>query len=268
MTRHEIALKKVVYEIAGADEVTVRQDLTYRDTGAGPLVMDVYYPPHHAAEAGLPAVVFVVGFPGPGTVARLGCAAKDMESYIGWAKLVAMSGAVAVTYAPGGEPAADLDALVQHLQANAASLGIDKQRIAVWACSGHGPTALTMLMHDAPSRAACAVLYYPYTIDLGDELGISQAAKMFGFVTPSAGRSADDLALNVPTFIVRAGLDQMPFLNAALDRFVNAALARNLPLTVVNHSTAPHAFDIADDTNASRAVIRQTLAFLQESLGA
>jgi hypothetical protein len=267
MTRHEIALKKVVYEIAGADAVAIRRDVVYRDTGAGPLTMDVYYPPHCAADARLPAVIFVVGFPGPGTVARLGCAAKDMESYIGWAKLVAMSGAVAVTYAPGGEPAGDLDALVRHLQNDAASLAIDKQRIGVWACSGHGPTALSMLMHDAPARAACAVLYYPYTMDLGGEHGVMQAAKMFGFATPCAERTADDLALDVPTFIVRAGLDQMPFLNAALDRFTQAALARNLPVTVLNHSTAPHAFDIADDTNVSRAVIRQTLAFFQETLG-
>lgn len=266
MPRHEIAMKKVVYEIAGADAVTLRRDVPYRDTAAGPLGMDLYYPPHATSGVRLPAVIFAIGFPGPGTVARLGCAAKEMESFVGWARLVAMSGAIAITYATSNEPASDLVALVRRLRADAASLGIDDRRVGVWACSGHAPTALSMLMRDAPVRAACAVLYYPYTLDLDAANGVADAARSFGFAIPCSGRAADDLALSVPTFIARAGLDQMPSLNPALDRFIGAALAQNLPVTVVNHSTGPHAFDLMDDSDASRQIIRQTLAFLRHHL--
>ena len=63
--------------------------------------------------------------------------------------------------------------------------------------------------------------------------------------------------------VVRAGQDQTPGPNAALDRFVTGALARNLPLTLVNHSTGPHAFDIYDGSEASRATIRAVVAFLR-----
>jgi hypothetical protein len=62
---------------------------------------------------------------------------------------------------------------------------------------------------------------------------------------------------------VRAGRDQVPGLNATLDRFVAAALTRNLPVTLVNYPSGPHAFDIDDDCEASRQVIRQVLAFLK-----
>src|SRR5215210_5219422 len=54
----------------------------------------------------------------------------------------------------------------------------------------------------------------------------------------------------------------LPALNDALDRFIAAALARNLPITVVNHAAAPHAFDLFDDSDATREVVRQILAFL------
>jgi len=266
MARHEIAAKKVVYEIAGADAVAVRRDVGYHDSAAGRLGMDLYYPPTATAADRLPAVVFAIGYSDAGARAKLGCAFKEMESFIGWARLIAMSGAIAITYATSADPASDLGRVLQHLGADAGSLGIDDRRIGVWACSGHAPVALSMLMGDAPQRAACAVLYYPYTIDLGDDTGVAEAARTFNFAIPCAGRHADHLAQNVPTFVARAGLDQMPWLNAALDRFVAAALERNLPLTPVNHSTGGHAFDLMDDRDATRAVIRRTLAFVRDHL--
>ena len=66
-------------------------------------------------------------------------------------------------------------------------------------------------------------------------------------------------------FIVRAGQDN-PGLNEALDRFVVRALNRNLPITLVNYPAAPHAFDLLLDSEGSREVVRQTLAFLRFQL--
>jgi hypothetical protein len=69
-------------------------------------------------------------------------------------------------------------------------------------------------------------------------------------------------------FIARAGCDETAGLNDSIDRFVWQALALNRPVTVVNHHTAPHAFDTADNSDASRAVIRQLLEFLRQTLSA
>jgi hypothetical protein len=68
-------------------------------------------------------------------------------------------------------------------------------------------------------------------------------------------------------FIARAGRDEIPQLNESLDRFLSKAVARNLPITFVNHAEGPHAFDVADDSEASRDVIRLILAFLRRHLG-
>jgi hypothetical protein len=72
----------------------------------------------------------------------------------------------------------------------------------------------------------------------------------------------------VPLLVVRAGEDQTPLLNASLDAFVAAALARDLPLTVINQAGAPHSFDLFTDSDASRATIRAVLRFLVEHLQA
>ena len=88
-------------------------------------------------------------------------------------------------------------------------------------------------------------------------------AKQFGFVYSCQGKSVDDLPRDVPLFVVRAGKDEMPHLNETLDRFVAKALSGNLPITFINHATAPHAFDVMDDSETSRQIIRQILAFMQ-----
>jgi hypothetical protein len=36
-----------------------------------------------------------------------------------------------------------------------------------------------------------------------------------------------------------------------------------MPLTFDNHSGGPHAFDLFDDSSASREIIRQMLAFMR-----
>jgi len=55
-------------------------------------------------------------------------------------------------------------------------------------------------------------------------------------------------------------------LNASLDAFVSAALARDLPLALINQPGAPHSFDLFDDSDASRATIRRVIGFLREQL--
>jgi hypothetical protein len=66
----------------------------------------------------------------------------------------------------------------------------------------------------------------------------------------------------VPLFVVRAGQDQFPGINEAMDRFAHWALNRNLPITLVNYAGAPHGFDLFDESEQCRAIIRQMLAFL------
>lgn len=264
--RDQPSKKRVVYSIPGMEAVVIRRDESYRIAHDGPLTMDLYYPPDAVAGARTAAVIFVTGFADRGAEQMLGFKFKDMGSFVSWAQLVAASGLVGVTYA--NEEPGDVSEVLHHLQRNAASLGIDANRIGVWSCSGHGPNALSVLMEQGRDGLRCAVLAYPYTLDVPESTLVADAAKQFRFVTPAAGKSVHDLPRDLPLFMVRAGRDQMPGLNDALGQFVTAALIMNLPITVVNHAAAPHAFDLFDDTNATRDVVKQMLAFLHVHLSA
>ena len=95
---------------------------------------------------------------------------------------------------------------------------------------------------------------------------MAEAAAAWRFVNASAGKSVDDFSTDIPLFIARAGRDQFAGLNDALDRFLGKAVARNLPVTFVNHPEGPHAFDLDHDSKATRAIIRHILAFMQANL--
>jgi hypothetical protein len=94
-------------------------------------------------------------------------------------------------------------------------------------------------------------------------LDVDEASRTFGFVNGTAGRTIDEIRTDLPLFLARAGQDQTPRLNESLDRFISGAIERNLPITIANHASGVHAFDLVDDSDASRTIIRQLLLFLQ-----
>jgi dienelactone hydrolase len=244
------------------DAATIRPDIEYRVGDAGPQTMDIYYPPDFRSGARIPAVLFVTGYSDPGFKAVFGCRQKEMGSYTSWARLTAASGMAGIAYT-NREPAADIQALLHYLVQNAPSLGIDENRMGIWACSGNVPNALSVLMENHPKRLKCAVLCYGYMLDLNGSTGVAKAAGKWGFVNPVAGKSVADFPPDLPLFIARAGRDETPHLNEALDAFLAKAVATNLPITFANHADAPHAFDVRDDSETSREIIRQILAFLR-----
>jgi acetyl esterase/lipase len=99
-------------------------------------------------------------------------------------------------------------------------------------------------------------------LDAEESTGVADAAKQWGFANPVAGKSVEDLP-KVPMLIVRAGKDQFPHLNESIDRFLVNALINNLPVTLTNHPGAPHAFDLWEDSELTREIIKRILAFLQ-----
>jgi hypothetical protein len=260
--QNDISKKKVVYEMPGMDAVTIRQDVEYRKTDAGALTMDIYYPPDFKSGARTPAVVIVTGYPGLGFEKIIGCKFKEMGSTVSWGQLIAASGLVAIAYT-NIEPAADLHALLDYVQQNSESLGIDETRIGLWSSSGNVPLALSVLILEAPEYLKCACMCYGYMLDLDGATSVAAMSKTFGFANPCAGSVVDDLPKHIPLFIARAGQDEIPHLNETLDRFLFKALTSNLPVTFVNHAAAPHAFDLMHDSEDSREIIKQILAFMK-----
>ena len=240
MERHPITLKGLVYSAPGAENVRVDVDLPYVAASGDTCHFDVYYPPGDGPH---PTVLIVNGYNDVGGLQRLGCRFKDMQSYIEWGRNFAASGMATVFYS-NQDAKPDLGAILKHLQGNAETLGLDVSRLGIYAASGHSPVALALLRTDAAAPVSCAAFMCPMVADT----------------------RPDDLRADVPLFIARAGKDETAGLLPTLDRFVADALARNLPITIVNHAAASHAFDLFDDSATSRHVVTQLIEFLRVKL--
>jgi len=263
--RAEIARKPVVFQLPNMGAVKLRRDVKYASSATEELPLDIYYPPDSKSEVQPPVAIIVAGYSDFRTPNVIGCKFKEMEWTISWARLLAASGVAAITYSPR-EPETDLQALLEFCRGNSAALGIDTTRIGVWATSGNVPNALSLMMREGAAHLKAAVLSYGLMLDSESSTTVSDAAKMYGFVNPTAGKSVEDLPGDMPLFIVRAGRDQFSGLNEALDRFVAAAIKRNMPVTFVNHATGVHGFDLWEDSDTSRAIIKQALEFMARHL--
>ena len=272
MSQEHISQKRAVYSIAGMERAVVRKDVVYRTTDDGPLTMDLYVPADAPPGTQLPTVVLVTGYNDVGYEKMLGVKFKEMALAVSWGQLIAASGLTAIAYT-NREPAADLAALLRHVREQAAPLGIDPDRVGLWACSGSVPLALAALMADSTTVTSrkgsclrCAALLYGYMLDLDGATGVAEAAALFRFTNPNGGKTMADLPETLPLFIARAGQEQFPHLNESIDRCFAQALTLNWPVTLVNHATGPHSFDLLDDSETSRAIIRQVLDFLTSEL--
>ncbi len=258
VTRHPMTALAVVHRVPGMAAVTVRRNIEYARSRSGALTLDLYEPAGIASKH-RPTVVFVTGFSDSGFAMRLGCRQKEMASYDSWARLVAASGIVAMTY-ENQEPAVDVRQLFSFIRQKADALNIDTAALGVWSCSGNTPNALSVVI-DEP--LACAVLCYGFLLDLDGSSAIADAQKQWGFANPASGKSVRDIPGDLPILVIRAGKDETLHLNEMIDRFAAHALAANLAISISNHPSLPHAFDLRDGSEASHDAIRGILAFLR-----
>ncbi|HUK35516.1 MAG TPA: hypothetical protein VLV86_16480 [Vicinamibacterales bacterium] len=244
----EMAKKRVRYQLPGVAALPPPRTLRYRDE----LVMNIYSPANTTGHRA-PVVVLAMGYPDPQSGIR------TFGPFTSWAQLFAASGIAAVIY--GCEsPAADIHRVLAYIRAHAGELDINEKRIALFATSGHAPVALSTLMQDR--GLAAAVLLCAYTMDLPGATSVAGMAAQAGFSDACAGRSVDELPADVPLLFVRAGRDQFPGLNNALDALVARGVARNLPLTLVNHASGAHGFEYDEDSPIAGELVRQVLAFV------
>jgi len=260
----EMIRMRVVFEVPGMDAVSARRNLEYKTAEGQPLHMDVCAPP--GAPQPRPTVVLIHGGPIP----KVG--AKNMGVFVSYGELLAASGFTAVTFNHRflaservADAATDVADLVAHVRANAGALGVDLDRMALWAFSGGG-ALLAAPLRERPSWLRAVVAYYA-ALDLQqvpagveDRLG-PDVRRAFSPID-ALGASALDAP---PMLVARAGLDQ-EWLTGGIDRFVQAAVSKGATIDLLNHPDGRHGFDILDDDERSRQIIRRTLAFLQDQL--
>jgi dienelactone hydrolase len=234
----------LVHPLPDPDRVELRPDLVYTHAGGRPLAMDAYLPAGRALGTRVPAVLLVHGEADPDLLRGV----RGWGQYTSWGRLLAGQGMAGITFEhrsildAGFEAvAAEVGAALATVGEPAGDLGVDPERVGVAAFSA-GVVLTAAVLPSAAGRVRCAALCYGPLSDL-----------------------APDPTLP-PLLVVRAGRDD-PELNRTIDGFLSAAEQRGLAVELVQQPEGHHAFDVADDTDASRAAIGRVLAFLGGHLG-
>ncbi|MBA2732567.1 MAG: alpha/beta hydrolase [Acidobacteria bacterium] len=262
----QVAPARVLYTVPNMEQVKVKRDVVYKRTADVELKADIYSPADSKSGARLPAVIFIHGGLLP---PNLLTKPKEWGVYISYGQIAAASGFVGVTFNHRfyswnnlGEPQSDVNDLVAYVRNNAESLGVDKDRIILWAFSG-GTLLLSQSLRDAPPHIRCMISYYG-VLDLQDlrkRIPATIADETLNPLSPLHALTNSKNKLP-PMLVARAGLDAD--LNGGVDRFVQAALAKNATIDFSNHPVGQHGFDILDDNQRTREIIKQTLEFIRE----
>ncbi|HUQ79845.1 MAG TPA: hypothetical protein VM076_01840 [Gemmatimonadaceae bacterium] len=212
----------------GPTQVRVSRGIEYGRADTVRLHMDVYRPADAGARR-LPTLVFFNRGFGAG---------RNQPFYVAWARAAASRGIVAILPdLRGGSEPADFQLLATHLAARGAEVGVDKDAIVVFSGSGNVNSAFPVVEDPKMTSIGGAVMYYGT-----------------GPVT--------EFRLDLPVLYVRAGLDR-PEVNKEIMALAALAASQNAPVTLLNHSTGYHAFEMFNDDDATRDVMEQTLSFVR-----
>jgi dienelactone hydrolase len=264
----------VVDELPGMDEQPVKKDLVYAKAGDRELALDVYIPEVSRRRARVPAVVMVHGQAPPPVLERF----KDTPSFSSLARYLAATGLVVVvpnlgSAAMGPAPEqwwagvarveANAEAAIDYARAHASELGIDPDNVCVAVFSAGGTYGFRAALGGARPHVKCVVGLYPLLDDAPLRPHLPPEARAgYSLLETVKARGAK----LPPILLVRAGKDD-PGLNRALDAVAAEAKKRRAPVTVVSLPDAHHGFEILDDDDDSRRVLRQVGEFINAHLG-
>jgi acetyl esterase/lipase len=261
----DLARIPLIYTIPGMDRIESRKDIIYKRSGGRDLKMDVYLPTGGESGEKRPAVIFIHGGPIPESMPL---APKDWGTNIRYGKLAAASGYVGITFNHrffGAErlidARGDVDDLIAFVRERAGLFRIDPDRLALWAFSGGG-TFLSGALRENPSYIRCLLGFYTL-MDLRPMVSQVPAGFDVGILAESSPLAILESGPESipPVFIARAGLDN-EFLNGSIDRFAALAAERRFPARVLDHPQGVHGFDIFNDDDRTREIIRQALEFV------
>ncbi|MFH1809422.1 MAG: alpha/beta hydrolase, partial [Pseudomonadota bacterium] len=252
--------KPVLYTLEGMENAERQRDIVYRKDGPVELRLDVYRPAGASEPA--PAVLLIHGG-GPEFFIR---DAKDWRLFETWAQLLTARGLVGVTFNHRGSSdyagldveAADVQAAVDYVRAHAAELGVDPDRLALWAFSAGG-VYLAGAVRDRPDYLKALVGYYAVMdLDAVDSLlakTVDDAMRARHSPSKQLGQGERTVP---PTLLVKAIKDRA-MINQSIDAFVQAAALAGQAVQVWSHDEGHHGFDVMDNDAQTRDLIRRSL---------
>jgi len=253
-----------MYYTPEMEQATVRSNLVYKLVNNAPLEADLYLPTDTAEGARLPAILFVLGDADPQTLRN----AKDWTFMQSFGRVAAASGFAGITFNHRSSenfaklPAAraDINDLIHFVRTNAAALNVNADKLCLWFFSGSG-LHLESGMGTNVSCIRCIAAYYPLLAP-SPSAAISDDLRRQYSAIEQLKRHTPQVP---PLLLAKAGRDA-PALNEHIDRFREQAVASRVSLEFLEHPTGEHAFDIRNNDDTSREILRRTLSFIERHL--
>jgi acetyl esterase/lipase len=248
-----------VLHVPGQENAKVHRDLVYASPNGEPQKTDIYLPAGVKSTDRLPLVIALSGAD----------KAKHWGFYRDLGQLIAAHGMAGVIpdkrYQRGQrqEGFDDIVSLMKFVAANGAKYNLDASRICLWAFSGGGLLMSVGLRGETP-EVRCIVNFY----------AISNLSRFPGATADMATSPLNpihllrttDVEKLPPMLVIRAGKDN-PDLNAGIEDFIQTAFHRNAKIMAINYANGQHGFDLLDDNDFSRVMIKRALEFEQATLG-
>jgi acetyl esterase/lipase len=263
----EVATQRILYTVPGMEKSKARKDITYKRVADAELKMDVYSPQNLPSSARRPAIIFIHGGALP---PNLLTKPKEWGGYVSFGQLVASTGFVGITFNHRfygwdmkalADARSDVNDAIAYIRSNAERLGIDRDRLCLWSLSA-GSLFLGAAISDTPAFIRCMVFYYAI-------MDLEPLRKERPAITDDVTREFSPIsrlerasAKFAPIFIARAGREE-PGLNVAVDTFIQKAVSKKATLDFSNHPEGQHGFDVLDDNERTREIIRRTLEFIK-----
>lgn len=232
------------------------------------LPMNIYYPPDRQADKLLPAVILPNDFQKNGKLS-LQLGGLLWIGWEAWGRIIAANGLIAVAYDtlyPN-----DLEAVVTYIQQNSIELGIDGNRLSLFAMSSNTTLAGSFAYQKNREYLKFVVFYYgnPEMLDSPGLQDCYTGGIEYGWYC-SELPEVTQLSTDLPILVVRCGLDSKENL-ADIDYFIQQAEEQGVPLTLIRNDIGDHGFDWLDKSTdvTSRekgiSIIKQTIQFMKEN---
>jgi dienelactone hydrolase len=228
------------------------------------LLMDIFYPSDREPSELLPVVILVNGFPNSGKFKG-----SSLDSFQSWGHLIASYGLIAVAF--DSQSASDLDAVVEYIRQKGADIGIDGNKIGLWAAASSAGLASSYAFQADRNFLKFVVLYYPWIMTPDNYLREELNAACFKIGCLGAQLpDVEQLRSDLPVLVVKCGRDT-PDNIAVIDHFTQLATEAGVPLTLVDFDEGHHSFDQrtvseGEISNEATEIIQQTLEFMKENL--
>jgi predicted esterase len=255
ITMSVIAKKKICFPIPENMDITVHKDIIYTHPGRLQLGCDIYSPAQKDTPA--PCVILFQG-DAPDFILK---DSRNWGIFQSYGRLLAAHGITAVAFTRRSsqnekrynDAEEDITALMDFIQVHASSYNIDKDRIILWTFSFGALLGISWALPRPKPYIKGIVSYYGLLASKNprhspvDNLGTMKS-------------------LDFPILLAKGEKD-MQRIKQSNDLFYTIAKNKSIDITFLSHESGGHSFDVLNDNERTREIIKETLEFVKKCAG-